>query len=86
MANPIMAGALLTQGLRADFAKVYKSEYDGIMQDLGDIFWLDATSDKLKEVYAYLESAPYPIRKDKGEVIEEKAMKSIQFPSHDPLI
>lgn len=79
MANPVMAGALLTQGLRADFARIYKSEYEGVMQDLGDIFWMDAVSDKLKEFYAYLESAPYPIRKDKGMVIESKPMKSIQF-------
>lgn len=79
MANTVMAGALLTPGVRAEFSKVYAPHYQGVKELLGEIMWLGATSDKLTEIYAYLETAPYPRRWDRGTVIGSKNMKSVQF-------
>jgi len=79
MANTVMAGALLTQGLKSEFVKVWSENYETLKPDLGEIVWLGATSDKLTEFYAFLESAPYPVRWDRGTVISSKAMKSVQF-------
>lgn len=76
---PVMAGPLLTQGLKTDFVKVYTPTYEGVQAELGEVFWLDATSDKLREVYAYLETAPYPVRWDRGNIIASKAMKAVQW-------
>jgi len=79
MASNVQAGALLTQGLRSEFINVWSPHYEALVADFGDIFWLDATSDKLKEVYAFLESTPVPERWDRGNVIANKGMKSVQF-------
>ena len=79
MANTVMAGALLTPGIRAEFVEVWSPIYDGLKGQFGDIIWLDATSDKLTEIYAFLESTPYPERWDRGTVIPAKNFKSRQF-------
>jgi hypothetical protein len=79
MANLIQAGALLTAGLRSEFSKVYYPSFDGIKEQLGDVMWLGVTSNKLTELYAYLESTPFPVRWDRGNVIGSKNMKSVQF-------
>lgn len=79
MVNPVAAGALLTAGLRTEFANIYESSYSGIIANFGDIFWLDVPSDKRKELYAYLQSAPYPVRWDQGDMIGSANMLSTQF-------
>lgn len=79
MANTVMAGALLTPGIRAEFVEVWSPIYDGLKKQFSDILWLDATSDKLTEIYAFLESTPMPERWDRGTVIPSKNFKSKQF-------
>lgn len=79
MADPIAIGALLTQGLRSDFGLAYQPSYAGVVAELGDVLWLDATSDKLQEVYGFLESSIYPVRWDPGNVIGAKSILSQQF-------
>lgn len=79
MANNVMAGALLTAGLRSEFINVWEPSYKALTADFGDILWLSATSDKLTEIYAFLESTPYPERWDRGNKIASKSMKSVQF-------
>lgn len=77
--NIVNAGALLTPGLLADAAYVYKSVYKGIEAQLGDVCYLNATSDKLQEIRAYLQTAPYPQRWDRGTTINSDTMTSVQF-------
>ena len=77
--NIMNAGALLTPGLLADLAYVYKTTYKGVYERLKDVVWLDATSDKLQEIRGYLNAAPYPERWDRGSTIAAAAMTSVQF-------
>jgi len=77
--NQINAGALLTPGLLADLAYVYKFTYKGVYERLKSVVWLDATSDKLQEIRGYLNAAPYPRRWDRGSTIAASAMTSVQF-------
>jgi hypothetical protein len=79
MGDNVAVGALLTAGLKDTFARAYEPNYEGVKAALGPIMWLGATSDKLKEYYGYIESAPHPVRWDKGSMIESKGMKSVQF-------
>jgi len=79
MANPVSVGALLTAGLRPEFANVYRFNYTGVEKRLRDVVWLDATSDKIKEIYGYLQAAPYPVRWPRGAVIDSKDILSVQF-------
>ena len=79
MASPMAIGALTTQGLRSEFSMVYQPRYQGLIQRIGDIIWLDATSDKLQEVYGFLESPIYPVRWEPGNVISSKTILSQQF-------
>lgn len=77
-ANPVMAGATLTAGLRADFARTYESRYAKVGLKLQDV--MDrVTSDKLEEIYAYFEAAPYPARWPRGSQIQSKPFGSVQF-------
>lgn len=77
--NIVNAGALLTPGMLADAAYVYKFTYKGVYERLKDVVWLDATSDKLQEIRGYLQAAPYPERWDRGSTISAAAMTAIQF-------
>ena len=59
MPNPIQIGALLEPGLRNEAAFVYRPRYEGVKAQIGECIWMEATSDKLKEVYGFLEAPPY---------------------------
>jgi hypothetical protein len=77
--NIVNAGALLTPGILADAARLYADTYTGIEAELGDVTYLGATSDKLQEIRAYLQTAPYPQRWDRGTTINSETMTSVQF-------
>lgn len=78
MASPVNIGALLTAGLRADFSQVYTPRYQGVMARIGSVIG-EVTSDKLTEIYGYLESPIYPVRWDAGQDIASKDVKSVQL-------
>lgn len=77
MGNPIAVGALLTPGLRAEFARVYSESY---LEEGADIDGIIGTvpSDKIKEIFGYPEAAPYPVRWDRGNLIGSASLKSVQ--------
>ena len=75
----ILAANALTAGLRADFAATYRQQYRFVRERLARIMMLGVPSDKLTELYAYFESAPYPIRWPRGQTISSKPFKSVQF-------
>lgn len=79
MADPIAIGALLTQGIRNEFALVYAPRYKGVMDRIGGVVWLEVTSDKISELYGFLNAAIYPVRWDPGNVIGAKSITSVQF-------
>ena len=79
MADPIAIGALLTQGIRREFALVYTPRYRGVMDRIGGVVWLEVTNDKISELYGFLNSAIYPVRWDPGNVIGAKSILSVQF-------
>ena len=72
MADPIAIGALLTQGIRREFALVYTPRYRGVMDRIGGVVWLEVTSDKISELYGFLNAAIYPVRWDPGNEIGAK--------------
>lgn len=71
--------ALLTPGMKAEFALAYQPRYAGIVGEIGDVAWLDATSDKLFEVYGIIDSAVHPARWDPGRTIPSKKIGGSQF-------
>jgi hypothetical protein len=85
MANTIAVGALLTAGLRPEFMNVYRTTYKGVFDRLKDIVAMDLTSDKIQEIYGFLNAAPYPARWDRGTNISSSNMGSVQFtvPNYD---
>lgn len=52
-------GALLEPGLRNEAAMVYRPRYEGIRALLGEIMWFEATSDKLQEIWGFIEAPLY---------------------------
>ena len=52
-------GALLEPGLRSEHAFVYQQQMELLQSEIGDIAWLDVTSDKLQEVRGFMETAGY---------------------------
>jgi hypothetical protein len=79
MGDPIAIGALLTQGIKREFALVYTPRYRGVMDRIGGVVWLEVTSDKVSELYGFLNAAIYPVRWDPGNVIGAKSILSVQF-------
>lgn len=79
MAAPLAIGALLTQGIRNEFALSYEPSYKGVEAQLKDVIWFDATSDKISELYGVWESPTYPVLWPPGEVIGSKNILSRQF-------
>lgn len=71
--------ALLTPGMKSEFALAYQPPYQTILEELGDIAWFDATSDKLFEVYGIIDSAVHPARWDPGRTIPSKKLGGTQF-------
>ena len=56
---PINIGALLEPGLRNEAAFVYRPRYETVKAQIGECVWMEATSDKLQEVYSFLEAPQY---------------------------
>lgn len=79
MANPAIAGPVLTAGLRGDFKDVYDKTYDDIKSELAPLMEMDIPSDKLTEIYGYWESGTYPERWPRGMPIASKAIRARQF-------
>lgn len=52
-------GGLLEPGLRNEAAFVYRNRYEPIKAILGEVMYMELTSDKLKEVFGFLETTPY---------------------------
>ena len=75
----VISGPMLTAGLRAEFADMYKTTYKGVADRLGKVMQLGLQSDKLTEIYGYYESAPYPRLWKRGDEISEKGFGSRQF-------
>ena len=72
-------GHTLTQGVKNQFAASYEPLYQNIEAELRDIIWFDAPSDKISELYAQFDTAPYPRRWDPGTPIPSSAMGGRQF-------
>jgi len=52
-------GGLLEPGLRNEASQVYRPIYSGVRSKIGECVWLEATSDKLQEVFGFLEAPTY---------------------------
>ena len=59
MPSTIQIGGLLEPGLRSAAAFVYWPNYMGVKAEIGECIWMEATSDKLEEIYGFLETPPY---------------------------
>lgn len=79
MTQPISIGALLTPGLRSEFSQVYMPRYKGVEAMLKDVMAFDLGSDKLTEIFGYLEAPIYPVRWDPGQMIGSKSILSKQY-------
>lgn len=77
--QPVISSAMLTAGLRADFAETYKAKYKSVLARLNRIMQLGVPSDKLTEIFGYFESAPHPKRWPRGENRKSKGFKSVQY-------
>jgi hypothetical protein len=75
----VISGPMLTAGLRAEFADMYKQTYKGVEARLGRVMQLGIPSDKLTEIYGYFESAPYPRIWRRGDQISDRGFSSRQF-------
>lgn len=72
-------GGLLEPGLRSEFTQVYVPIYEGVRAQIGEVIWLDATSDKLQEVYGFMNAPLYMVRWSADTVIPSKAVESQRF-------
>ena len=79
MVGQIVSANTLTAGIRADFADAYKSAYEASKSRLGSVMDLGLPSDKLTELFAYFESAPYPRLWKRGDAISADEFGSVQF-------
>lgn len=55
----VQIGALLEPGLRSEAAFVYRSNYEGLKAQIGECIWMEMTSDKLQEIFGFIEATPY---------------------------
>jgi len=80
MAGPIIrTGETLVAGIRSDFWNTYHSDFDGVLQNLGNVMLLGVTSDKRTEIYGLRKSMPYPELWPLGDPIPEEGTDSVQF-------
>jgi len=80
MAGPIIrTGETLVAGIRSDFWNTYHTDFDGVLQNLGDVMLLGVTSDKRTEIYGLRKTMPYPELWPLGDPIPEEGTDSIQF-------
>ena len=75
----VVAASTLTAGIRADFANAYKSSYEASKSRLAGVMDLGLPSDKLTELFAYFESAPYPRLWKRGDAISSDEFGSVGF-------
>lgn len=75
----IIAGPLLTAGLNATFIDTWFNKYEASTARLSKCMQLAVPSNKRRELYAYLETAPYPERWDMGTDIPMEAMEARGF-------
>ena len=54
-------GGLLEPGLRSEFTTVYTPAYEGVRAQIGEVIWMDATSDKLQEVFGFMNAPLYMV-------------------------
>jgi len=79
MVGQIISANTLTAGIRADFAGAYRQSYEASKARLGAVMDLGLPSDKLTELFAYFESAPYPRLWKRGDAISDQEFGSVQF-------
>ena len=75
----VIAGNVLTAGLRQEMADTYlkvKRESD---QRLSLVMDLDLPSDKRQEIYGFFRAAPHPDRWDRGDSIPTKGFEALQY-------
>jgi hypothetical protein len=72
-------GGLLEPGLRNEFSQVYAPIYQGVRAQIGEVIWLEATSDKLEEIYGFMEAPLYMVRWPADSIIPSKAVESQRF-------
>src|SRR3990167_2545234 len=56
MPQALQIGALLEPGLRSEAAQVYRPRYEGVKARIGEVMWMEGTSDKFQEVFGSLEA------------------------------
>lgn len=72
-------GALLEPGLRSEFTSVYTPIYEGVKAAIGEVIWMDATSDKLQETFGFMNAPLYMVRWEDASIIPSKAVGSQRF-------
>jgi hypothetical protein len=72
-------GALLEPGIRNEFTSVYTPMYAGVRAAIGDVIWMDATSDKLQEIFGFMNAPLYMVRWHADSIIPSKAVGSQRF-------
>jgi hypothetical protein len=75
----VIAASVLTAGLRTTFADAYRLSTEARLERLRKVMELGVPSDKLTELYAYFETAPYPQRWPRGQSISTKPFDSKSF-------
>ena len=85
MAANVIAGATLAAGLLSTFRRVYMQNFQGISSRLPRVMRLGLPTNKLVEVYGAFQTAPYPVRWNRGDPISSKGMKDFgwQTPNYD---
>lgn len=78
MPSQVIAGPALTAGLRTEFRDQYMISVEE-EADRKALLMEDIQSDKLTELYAYFETAPYPVRWPRGQNIGAANFKAVQF-------
>lgn len=59
MPQTMMIGGLLEPGLRNEASQVFAPIYQGVRAQIGDVIWMEGTSDKFQEVFGFLEAPLY---------------------------
>lgn len=75
----VISASVLTAGLRTTFADAYRQTSEARLERLKKVMELGVPSDKLTELYAYFETAPYPKRWPRGQSISSKPFDSVNF-------
>lgn len=75
----VQAAAALARGLRTTFLDTYEERVDSQDPRLATVMDLGNPSDKVSELYAYWETAPYPERWDRGESMPADTFDSVNY-------